>query len=132
MAFASLQEHVAHEVESRGVVLTNLLLKTNHRNLNLPDCHKSSHRSHDKFQELHVVQCGAVLYGVVLYELVNEALDDAVKYVEVQYGEVLYDEVMDDEVLYDEGLCDEVLYDEVMDDERVVLCAFDSFSSLAH
>ena len=68
MAFASLQEHVAHEVESRGGVLTNLLLKTNHRNLNLPDCHKSSHQSHDKSQELHVVPCGVGLYGVVLHE----------------------------------------------------------------
>lgn len=122
---------MTHEVESHDEAQTNLLLKTNHRNL--PDYRKSSHhQSNDKSLELHVAQCGAVLYGVVLYELVNEALDDAVKYVEVQYGEVLYDEVMDDEVLYDEGLCDEVLYDEVMDDERVVLCAFDSFSSLAH
>ena len=68
MAFASLQEHVAHEVESRGEVLTNLLLKTNHRNLNLIDCHKSSHHNHDKSQELHVVQYGVGLYGVVLYE----------------------------------------------------------------
>ena len=121
---------MTHEVESHDEAQTNLLLKTNHRNL--PDCRKSSHPSNGKSLELHEAQCGAVLYGVVLYELVNEALDDAVKYVEVQYGEVLYDEVMDDEVLYDEGLCDEVLYDEVMDDERVVLCAFNSFSSLAH
>ena len=116
---------MTHEVESHDEAQTNLLLKTNHRNL--PDCRKSSHPSNGKSLELHEAQCGAVLYGVVLYELVNEALHDAVKYVEVLYGEVLYDEV-----LYDEGLCDEVLYDEVMDDERVVLCAFDSFSSLAH
>ena len=81
MAFASPQKHVAREVESRGEVLTNLLLKTNHKNL--PDCHKSSHRSHDKFQELHVVQCGAVLYGV-LHELVSEVVYDV-----VLYGEVL-------------------------------------------
>ena len=116
---------MTHEVESHDEVQTNLILKTNHKNL--PDYRKSSHLSNDKSLELHVVQFGAVLYGVVLYELVNDALDDAVKYAEVQYVEVLYDEV-----LYDEGLCDEVLYDEVMDDERVVLCAFDSFSSLAH
>ena len=103
MAFASLQEHVDREVESRGEVLTNLLLKTSHKNL--PDCHKSSRRSHDKFQELHVVQYGAVLYGVVLHELVNEVLYDVVLYGEVLYGEVLYDEV---------------LYGEVKDDERVL------------
>ena len=115
MAFASPQKHVAREVESRGEVLTNLLLKTNHKNL--PDCHKSSHRSHDKFQELHVVQCGAVLYGVVLHELVSEVVYDVVLYGEVLCGEVLYDEV---------------LYGEVMDDERVLLCVSDSFSSLAH
>ena len=115
MAFASPQKHVAREVESRGEVLTNLLLKTNHKNL--PDCHKSSHRSHDKFQELHVVQCGAVLYGVVLHELVSEVVYDVVLYGEVLCGEVLYDEV---------------LYGEVMDDEHVLLCVSDSFSSLAH
>ena len=120
MAFASPQKHVAREVESRGEVLTNLLLKTNHKNL--PDCHKSSHRSHDKFQELHVVQCGAVLYGVVLHELVNE----------VVYGEVLYGEVLYGEVLYDVVLDDEVLYGEVMDDERVLFGVSDSFSSSAH
>ena len=116
---------MTHEVESHDEAQTNLLLKTNHRNLQ--DCRKSSHQSHDKSLELHVVQCDVVLYGVVLNELVNGALYDVVWYVEVPYGEVLYDEVLYDEVLYDE-----VLYDEVMDDERVVLCVFDSFSSLAH
>ena len=94
---------MTHEVESHDEAQTNLLLKTNHRNL--PDCRKSSHHSHDKSLELHVVQCGAVLYGVVLHELVNEVLYDV-----VLYGEVLYDVV----------LYDEVLYGEVMDDERVL------------